>query len=275
MRRRRGWRTAGRYLLLTLVAAIVLLPIYVTVVGSLQPGVEFLDFPRSLFPTDPTLSVLGDAWEQGNLGQYLLNSALVSVLITVGQVTTSILAAYAFAFLDLPGKTLLFALFMATLMIPTEVSLLVNVETVQDLGWVNSYQALVVPFLAAAFGTFLLRQTFLALPRDLRDAAAVDGLGHARFLWQVAVPLARPALGALAVFSFLSAWNQYLWPLLVADEDRYRTVQIGLRALSRTELSRLNLVMAGTVIAALPIFVLLLLFQRQLIRGLTAGAVKG
>ena len=145
----------------------------------------------------------------------------------------------------------------------------------QSLHWTNSYQGLIVPFLATAFGTFLLRQVFLGIPPELREAAALDGVGHVRFLTGVAVPIARPTIGALGLFSFLAAWNQYLWPLRITNEDRYRTVQIGLKQLSSSNVDRLNLVMAGTTIAAVPILLVLLVFQRQLVRGLTAGAVKG
>ncbi len=131
------------------------------------------------------------------------------------------------------------------------------------------------PFLATAFGIFLLRQVFMTLPRDLLDAASIDGVGHLGFLRHVAVPLVRPTLGALALFSFLGAWNQYLWPNLVVTEQDMNTVQSGLRLLSKSNVDQPNLVMAGTVIAAVPIFIALFLFQRQLVRGLTAGGVKG
>ncbi len=270
-----GLRLAGRYLLLAGVAVVVLLPIYVTLVGAIQPGAQVLDYPRSLIPTNLTLDVIREAWRVGNLDQYLLNSAIVATCITAAQVFTAILAAYAFAYLQVPLRNVVFFVFIATLMVPAEATIIANVDTIQSLGIIDSYPALIMPFLAAAFGTFLIRQVFLSVPRDLRDAAALDGLGHWGFMWKVAVPLARPAIGAFAVFSFLSAWNQYLWPLLVTNTDRYRTVQIGLRQLASTNIDEINLIMAGTVIAALPIFLVLLLFQRQLIRGLTAGAVKG
>lgn len=265
----------GRYALLVLVAFAVLLPIYVTVAGAFTPGERVLDYPGSLWPSQLTLQGMREAWTTGNLGRYLVNSAVVAVAITVLHVVTSVLAAYAFAFLWFPCKRLVFAVFIATLTIPAEATVVANVETVQALGWTDSYQGLVLPFAATAFGTFLLRQVFLQLPGDLRDAAAMDGVGHLRFLWDVAAPLARPTIGALATFSFLSAWNQYLWPLLVTTQDEYRTVQIGLKFLSGANVSRFNVVMAGNVIAALPILLILLVFQRQLIRGLTAGAVKG
>jgi sn-glycerol 3-phosphate transport system permease protein len=216
-----------------------------------------------------------NAWNSVNFDRFLINSLVVSALITGLQVVTSVMAAYAFAFLDFPFKRVVFACFIGTLAVPADVTLIVNVETMQHLGWTDSYQALVVPFIATAVGTFLLRQVFLQVPTDLSDAAALDGLGHWRFLWSVAVPLARPTIAALAVFSFLASWNQYLWPLLVTNTDDFRTVQIGLKVLAGANIDQLNLILAGTLIAAAPIFAILVFFQRQLIRGLTAGAVKG
>jgi sn-glycerol 3-phosphate transport system permease protein len=272
---RRRARTVLNYLVLTLTAAVVLAPVYVTVVFSLQSGTDVLNFPGSLFPTSIDTSVFQRVFEVSAIGRYLLNSAIVSIAITAGQVLTSIVAGYAFSELDFKGRNLVFIGFLATLMVPAEVTIVANYDTIAWLGWLNSYQGLVVPFLATAFGTFLMRQAFMGIPRDLRDAARLDGYGHMGFLWGVAVPLARPSIAALSVFSFLLAWNQYLWPLLITDADQYRTVQIGLRSLASTNITQLNLVFAGTVIAAIPIFALLIAFQKQLIRGLTSGAVKG
>ena len=263
----------GRYALLGVVTFLVLFPIYTTVVAALKPGSEVLKNP--LVPTTITFDVLIDAWNEGRLGRYLFNSFVVAFVVTIAQVVTSVLAAYAFAILDFPGKRAVFLVFVATLLVPAEATIVVNLDTVDGLGWFNTYQGLAVPFLATAFGIFLLRQVFLTLPRDLRDAAAIDGVGHLGFLRHVAVPLVRPTIGALALFSFLGTWNQYLWPNLVINEADMNTVQSGLRLLSRSSLSEPNLVMAGTVIAAVPIFIALFVFQRQLVRGLTAGAVKG
>lgn len=272
---RSPWRRAGRYTVLVVVSLIVILPIYATLIGALKPSNELLDYPRSLLPVDLTTDVFSRAWRFGHLGRYLVNSAVVATFITAGQAVTSVLAAYAFAFLDFPFKRIWFLLFLATLTVPLESTVLANIKTMQTLGWIDSYQGLIVPFLAFAFGTFLLRQVFLTIPKDLREAAALDGVGHLRFLWEVAIPIARPTIGALALFSFLSAWNQYLWPQRVTTDPDFFTVQIGLAALRGSSVDELNLVMAGTMIAAIPIFVALVVFQRQLIRGLTAGAVKG
>ena len=268
-----GRRRVARYGLLAVVSVLVLFPIYTTVIAALKPGDEVLDNP--LLPTAFTLDVFREAWTSGHLGRYLLNSLVVAVIVTVFQLVTSVLAAYAFAFLDFPGKRLLFLLFIATLLVPAEATVVVNFQTVDGLGWTNTFAGLSAPFLATAFGIFLLRQVFMTLPRDLLDAAAIDGVGHFGFLRHVAVPLVRPTLGALALFAFLGAWNQYLWPNLVVTEQDMNTVQSGLRLLSKSNVDQPNLVMAGVVIAAIPIFIALFLFQRQLVRGLTAGAVKG
>ncbi len=268
-----GWRLVGRYALLISMTVLILFPIWVMLVGALKPGNKVLQDP--LLPTSVTLDTLRQAWRDGNLGRSLVNSTVVAVIVTVAQVVTAVLSAYAFAFLKFPGRTLVFGVFLATLLVPFEATVVVNRSTVQDLGWLNSYQGLAVPFLATAFGTFLVRQVFLTLPKDLREAARMDGLGHLGFLREVAVPLARPTLGALALFSFLSTWNQYLWPTTISTEDDWNTVQSGLRVLSQAQIDKPNLVIAGTVIVALPIFLVLLVFQRQLVRGLTAGAVKG
>ncbi len=268
-----GWRRVGRYGLLVVVSVVVLFPIYTTVIASLKPGDEVLKNP--LVPTGFTLEVFADAWTSGRLGRYLLNSLVVAVIVTVFQVVTSVLAAYAFAILDFPGKRVLFVVFIATLLVPAEATVVVNFQTIDGLGWVNTFIGLSAPFLATAFGIFLLRQVFMTLPRDLLDAASIDGVGHLGFLRHVAVPLVRPTLGALALFSFLGAWNQYLWPNIVVTEQDMNTVQSGLRLLSKANVDQPNLVMAGTVIAAIPIFIALFVFQRQLVRGLTAGAVKG
>lgn len=268
-----GARAVGRYTLLGIVTFLVLFPVYTTIVASLKPGAKVLQ--RPLVPDAFTLDILREAWTDGRLGRYLLNSFVVAVIVTLFQVATSVMSAYAFALLDFPGRSVLFVLFLSTLLVPLEATLVVNRRTVDSLGWLNSYQGLAVPFLATAFGTFLMRQTFLQMPRELWEAAVIDGAGHARFLWHVAVPLVRPTVGALALFSFLSTWNQYLWPNLITTEADMNTVQSGLRLLRFSTLDKPNLLMAGTVIAAVPIFVALLVFQRSLVRGLTAGAVKG
>jgi sn-glycerol 3-phosphate transport system permease protein len=247
-----------------------------TIVHSLLPSDRYLRFPPDLLPIHTTWDAWGIAWRRGHFSRYLLNSALVSSAITAGQVATSVLAAYAFAFMRFPGRRALFGLFLACTMVPFEATLLPNYQTIVSLGWFDSYQALVVPFLAAGLGTFLLRQAFLAVPRELVDAAALDGYGHPEIMARVVVPMCRPTIAALAVLSFLAAWSDYLWPLVVTDSSRHRTVQIGLRLLNEDRLGGgVSVVAAGSLIAALPILATLVLFQRHIIRGLASGALKG
>jgi sn-glycerol 3-phosphate transport system permease protein len=220
-------------------------------------------------------SVWNRGWDQGDLGSAMARSFTITVLITVAQVVTSILAAYAFAFLRFPAKTLVFALFMGTLLLPLEVTLLANVQTIRELGWINSNPGLVLPFAATAFGTFLIRQGFRGVPPEIQDATRLDGYGHMAFLWRFAVPLTRPVIASFTVISALGAWNQYLWPQAVIDDSRYQTAQIALKSIVGTEVANANVGVAAALIVAVPVVLLLVAFQRQIIRGLTAGAVKG
>jgi sn-glycerol 3-phosphate transport system permease protein len=220
-------------------------------------------------------SVWNRGWDQGDIGPAMGRSFTITVLITVAQVVTSILAAYAFAFLRFPFKTLVFALFMATLLLPLEVTLLANVQTIRELGWINSNAGLVLPFAATAFGTFLIRQGFRGVPPEVHDATRLDGYGHMGFLWRFAVPLTRPVIASFTVISALGAWNQYLWPQAIIDDDRQQTSQLALKNIVGTEVANSNIAIAAALIVALPVLLLLIAFSRQIIRGLTAGAVKG
>jgi sn-glycerol 3-phosphate transport system permease protein len=220
-------------------------------------------------------SVWNVAWDTGDLGPAMTRSLVITIMITVCQVVTSVLAAYAFAFLRFPFKNLVFAVFMGTLLLPLEVTLLANVQTIRELDWVNSNQALVLPFAATAFGTFLVRQGFKGVPPEIRDATRLDGYGHMAFLWRFAVPLTRPVIASFTVISALGAWNQYLWPQAVIDDSRFQTAQFRLKSISGAEIATANQGVAAALIVAVPVVLLLIAFQRQIIRGLTAGAVKG
>jgi sn-glycerol 3-phosphate transport system permease protein len=220
-------------------------------------------------------AVWNQGWDRGNLGPALGRSFTITLFITVAQVVTSILAAYVFAFLRFPFKTLVFAFFMATLLLPLEVTLLANVQTIRELGWVNSNAALVFPFAATAFGTFLIRQGFRGVPPEVHDATRLDGYGHMGFLWRFAVPLTRPVIASFTVIAALGAWNQYLWPQAVIDDERFQTAQIRLKTIVGTDITNANIAIAAALIVALPVLLLLIAFSRQIIRGLTAGAVKG
>ncbi|MEJ5255193.1 MAG: carbohydrate ABC transporter permease [Acidimicrobiales bacterium] len=269
------WKKVLWYVVLTALSVVVLFPVWMTLVRALSTPAVYVREGQPLYPVAIQWDVFSRAWNLGDLGAKIRISAVVTAIIVSAQLVTSVLAAYAFSFLRFPFRRVLFLVFMATLMLPIEVTLIPNVQTIRGLGWLNSYQGLVAPFLATAFGTFLIRQGFLGIPRDLRDAAQLDGYGHLAFLWRVAIPVTRPVIASFAVISFLAAWNQYTWPRAVVTEGRWETIQIGLKSLSASTVEQGNIGLAAAILASLPVLALLIFLQRQLIRGLTAGAIKG
>jgi sn-glycerol 3-phosphate transport system permease protein len=265
----------GWYAMLVALSGVILFPVYLTLVRSVSEPVAYLRSGGGITPVAADWGIFGRVLSEPDFLRAMGLSVVVSIVIVAGQTVTSILAAYVFAFLEFRGKRLAFALTIGTMLLPIEVTLIANIETVRDLGWFNTIQGLVVPFLATAFGIFLVRQAFLGVPDDLRDAAELDGYGHLRFLTRVAIPLSRPIIGSFVLISFLGAWNQYLWPRFAADQQRYQTIQVALRTLLNREINELNFGFAAATLSAIPLIVVLIVFQRQLIRGLTAGAVKG
>lgn len=263
------------YLLLSLVALVILAPVLSAMSQSLLSDTDISSYPPKLLSFPPSLASYLRAFAQAPLLRYLMNSAVQAFLVVAGQLVTASCAAFAFALLRFPARNALFLVFLATMMVPWEATIIPNYLLVRSLRWTDTFLGLSVPFLGTAFGTFLIRQSMMTIPRELRDAAGIDGCGNLRFLLTVALPLARPALGTLAVYSFLQTWNQYLWPLLVTNRPLMRTVQIGITVLQDEERFLLNTVMAGVVVVLLPTAALFVLGNRQLIRGLTAGAVKG
>lgn len=263
------------YVLLVASGAVILFPLYMTVADSLQNFNDLARYPPVMWAHSPEWANYRAALTDIPMRRYMLNSLIIATAITSGQVATSIMAAYAFSFMRFPGRGPLFFIFLSTMMVPWEASIIPNYQIIQRLNWLDTYQGLTVPFLATAFGTFLLRQHFMTLPGELKDAADIDGYGNLRFLLFVVIPLSRAAIATLAVFSFLQAWNQYLWPLLVTNDPNMRTVQIGIASLQSEEIQRTPVVLAGTIVALLPMLFLVIAFQRFLVRGLTAGAVKG
>jgi ABC-type glycerol-3-phosphate transport system permease component len=263
------------YLLLVVVAIIVLFPLWSAFTISMLSEAEVALYPPRLWPSGLNLENFQRALEQAPLGRYLFNSVVQSTIVMIGQLITASLAAYAFAFIDFKGRNVVFLIFLSTMMIPWEATIIPNYLTIKSIGWTDTFQGLSAPFLATAFGTFLLRQFFMTIPKELHDAATIDGSSNLRFLFTIVLPLARPALGTLAVYSFLQTYNQYLWPLLVTNDQSMRTVQIGIALLQDQERFMFNIVMAGVVIILVPTFTLFIFGNRQLIRGLTAGAVKG
>ena len=263
------------YALLAVGSIIVAFPLLMALSYSLMSESQIATFPPPIIPVNPTLNNYAGVLDTIPIGRYLLNSFIVSTAVVIGQLITASLAAYAFSFLEFRGRQLLFFVFLSTLMIPWEATIIPNYITIRSIGWLDTYQGLAVPFMATAFGTFLLRQAFLQIPRELWDAARIDGASSLRFFVSTVIPLSRPILGTVGIYGFLSTYNQYFWPLLVTNQTFMRTTQVGIAQLRFEETLRFGLVMAGVIMVAVPTLALLVLGQRQLVRGLTAGAVKG
>ena len=263
------------YASLALASFLIAFPLLLALSYSLMTESQIATFPPPVLPATPSLDNFATVFATIPIGRYLLNSFVVSSAVVVGQLITASLAAYAFSFLEFRGRRLLFFVFLSTLMIPWEATIIPNYITIRSIGWLDTYQGLAVPFMATAFGTFLLRQAFLQIPRELHDSARIDGASSFRFFRSMVLPLARPALGTVAIYAFLSTYNQYFWPLLITNQPLMRTTQVGIAQLRFEETLRWGLVMAGVVMVAAPTLALLVLGQRQLVRGLTAGAVKG
>lgn len=268
-------RLAGTHLVMIGVCLIILFPLFIALSTSLKGVDQVFTYPYVWFPSQLYWENYAEAFRLVPLERFLWNSAVQSTMTTVAVLLTSSLAAYAFAYLSFPGKKLLFGVILATMMVTGEVTIIPNYMTVHSLGWVDTYWGLTVPFFATGFGIFLLRQFFLQIPRELYDAAVVDGCSRMRYLFTVVLPLSRPALGTLAVYNFLNTWNQYFWPLIVTNRPFMRTVQIGISMLRSEEGDYWHVIMAGVIVVTLPAIVLFLGFQKQLVRGIVSGAVKG
>lgn len=268
-------RLFGHYGLLIVLALLVLGPLLYLLSQIFMTSDEASLYPPKLLPSGFYMGELKNAIETVPIFGFILNSFVLAVSIMALQVLTAALAAYAFVYIRFSGSRFWFALFISTMMIPWEVTIIPNYLTIKSWGWLDTFQGLIVPFAASAFGVFLLRQFFLQLPRELFEAARIDGCGHFRHFLSVVLPLSSPAAASLAVYVFLNGWNQYLWPLLVTSSDAMRTVQIGIAMLQFEELTSWNLVLCGVALVLVPSLVLLALGLKPLVRGITAGAVKG
>lgn len=230
----------------------------------------------AIFPSDPNIQGYISAAERIPLIQFIFNSFFISTLVMIGQIILCSLAAYAFVFIPFKGRNLLFILLLSTMLIPFESTIVPNHVTILNLGWLDTYQALIAPTLVTPFGVFLLRQHFLTLPKELWDAAQMDGVSYFRYFLSIALPLSKSTLGALSIFAFISSWNSYLWPLIMTSDDSVRPIQIGLKMLVSSQASTdWPIVMAGAIIALLPTLLILFFGLKYIRKGLLSGSVKG
>ena len=272
-------RTVGNiivYAILTTGTIAMIMPFAWMVSTSFKEAGSIFTYPPRWIPDRFVLDNYLDAWRAAPFGRYFFNSLLVASAVTLGQLISCSLAAYAFARLNFPGKSLLFVLFLSTMMIPLQLTIIPSFLVLQELKWLDTYYALIVPFTVSAFGTFLLRQTFMTIPQELEDAAKLDGCSRLGFLWRIVLPLSKPPLASLALFTFMGNWNDYLWPLIMTNSREMRTLQIGLRFLvSQEGGSRWGMFMASTVMISLPIIVFYLLVQKQFVKGIALTGLRG
>jgi multiple sugar transport system permease protein len=262
-------------ILLSLVALLFLVPIIWMLVSALKPSAEVFTTPPTLFGSEVKFSNFVEAWNYLPFGRFILNTVFVAGIGTLITLVASAMSGYAFARLNFRFRGGLFVLYLSTLIVPQEVIVIPMFLVMQRLGWVNSYQALILPWAFTAFGTFLLRQFFLTIPRELEEAAKIDGCGHIRILRSIIIPIAAPALAVLAVFTFISYWNSFLWPLIIINDTAKMTVPLGLDLFLGQQGQRWELLMAAATISMVPTVILVLALQKYLVRGIALSGLGG
>ena len=279
-----------RYVVLSAGAVLFVAPFAYMVSSSFQPLSQIFSYPPRWIPTNPTLENYTGFFGSGHqIGRWILNSAFTTAAITVLQLFFSSLVAYTFAKRTFPGRDFLFFLGLATMMLPAQVTIIPNYLILKGIplfggnnlagvgghGWLDSFWGIIVPNLVNPFGIFLLRQYMRSIPDELLDAARIDGAGHFRIYWKVVLPLSRPALAALAIFTFQFWWGALFWPLIIISNPQLYTLPLGLALFQEQNRTVWNLIMAGSVLAALPLIAAFLVFQRQFVRGISLSGMKG
>ncbi|MBU0711587.1 carbohydrate ABC transporter permease [bacterium] len=263
------------HLLLIVVGVTMIVPFLWMFSTSLKDVTELYEYPPKWIPSHLNWQNYIKAMELAPFGRFYLNSLLVTFCITLGQMITACLAAYVFARIEFPGRDILFVIYLSTMIIPVQVTIIPLFLIVKQLGWFDTYQGLIIPFIARAFPIIFLRQFFMTLPKDLEDAAKVDGCGHLRFLWKILLPTARPALSTIGLFTFLFHWRDYLWPLVITNTTEMRTLPVGLRYFVSEQGTQFHYMMAASIIVTIPIVLIYLFAQKQFIKGVTMTGLKG
>ena len=263
------------YLLLIISAAVMVVPFVWMISTSLKDSQYVLTFPPQFIPTPITLDSYRRLFELYPMARMFANSMFAAIMTTLGQLLTCSMAAYAFSRMSFRGRDALFLIYLATLMVPFQVTITPLFILMRIFGWINTYQGLILPGVFSAFGTFLLRQYFLTLPKELEEAAFLDGASHFTVFWRVILPLTKPALATLAVFAFMGSWNAFLWPLFVLNDINLMTLPVGLSTLHGRWLTEWNLVMAGAVITIVPMLIVYLFAQQYLVKGFVMSGIKG
>lgn len=263
------------YLVAAAAGLAIMLPFIWMIVTSLKGQSEVFAYPPTWIPKILNWQNYLEVWKEAPFARYFLNSTFVAAAVTVGQLASCILAAFAFARMNFKGKSFMFLVFMSTTMISTQVTLVPSYMIVKQLDWVDHYEALIVPFLANAFGVFMIRQSFRTIPRELEEAAKLDGCGRFRFLLMILLPLCKPILASQALFAFMGNWNSYLWPLIVTNQDKMRTLQIGLRYFVGGEGgTKWGVYMAAALLVSFPVIIIYFLVQKTFVESMANTGLK-
>jgi sn-glycerol 3-phosphate transport system permease protein len=263
------------HLLLMIISFVVLMPILLAISVSFQPRAQIFSYPPSLIPNKLYFGNYINAWNLVNMDRLLLNSLFASVIVMFGKLALGVLSGYAFSHFEFRYKKTLFFAILFTLMLPMQVRVVPLFEFVSNLGLANTYSGLVLPFLASATTTFLMRQHFLTIPTSLMESAQLDGCGPFRFLFQILIPLSGPTLAGLATVNFLVMWNAYLWPLIILNSDEMKVAQQGVKMLFTSASERdWGLIMAGTIMVVIPTLIVFLLAQRFFVKGIATQGLK-
>ena len=262
------------HLFIYVLAFFTIAPFIWMILTSVKDMGDIYVYPPQWLPSEFHFDNYVKVFSAAPFGRYYLNSAVVAVVVTLGQLVTCSMAAYAFARIEFKGRNALFLLFLGTMMIPYNVTMIPSFMVLYWLGWVDTYQALIVPGLASAFGTFLLRQFFITIPKELEEAAYLDGANKFTVLKRIIIPLSKPALATLAIFTFMGVFNDFIWALIVLNSEDMRTVQLGLAIFRDRYLTQWDLLMAGSVTAVLPILLVFFFAQKYFIKGITLSGLK-
>ncbi len=275
MRRRGFLPFSPWHLFLMPLALLFATPLVQMILTSLKTDAEIRKFPPDILPMHPTLSGFVALFRDSDVLRWTLNTVIVSISAVLAQMILCSLAGYGFARMRFPGRTVAFVAVIATMMIPTQLLMIPTYIMFTRLGIVNTLPSLIVPWLTSAFGVFLMRQFFLSLPKELEEAARLDGCGHFAVFWRIILPLAKPALATLAIFTLLGSWNDLIWPLISISDQKWYTLQLGLANFQGTRRTEWQMLMAGNVVATTPLIVFFLLAQKHFIATMTFSGLKG
>lgn len=265
------------YAFLIVMALIIIFPFYWMLISSVKSLAEYKLPVPTLFPKQILFTNYVEAFNQANLGRLFLNTLYVGLVSTILSLVITVLSAFAFARLEFKGKNALFAALLATMMIPGELFTITNYATVNAFGWIDSFTVLIVPFLVSVFYIYLLRQNFLQIPNELYLAAKVDGTGDLKYLWKVMIPLSLPTLISITILKMMGAWNSYIWPRLVANDEEYRLITNGLRNAFTESTGDVNIPvqMAAVAIVSLPLFLVFIFLRKYIMKGVSRSGIKG